>query len=413
MSVAALWNLPAEVPTHATGEWDPRTCVPDPRGVAAVRLLQRNSGVQDQGALQALSAINYPQAAGTLPGESVPGPSAQRYFDALRKARQAAANPPQRTAVRNADAHLNYGRDLLGRGAINSAYDEYMAALWSVAYTHDAQTAVPQHVNQLAAALEALDEAEQFAHLPRTSDSHIAVSRLASRHRCSAARRVVRHKLDAVTAMQTYCDVARAELVQAVDGDAAGAAALYGLARTTEQRASRGIDVASFAAPRCMALLLAAHEVAPDNHRVSNELGVMYARFGELAKAEKLLKRSLLVQEHAESWHNLSGVWQLAGKNELATYAQKRAEQLRSSQGHPRTPHVRLVAAAELPAAAAPAETPSEPPPETQTAAPPTAEPSGYVEKTSWLMRMFSKRPKSVARQTTERLAETGRPGTG
>ena len=78
-----------------------------------------------------------------------------------------------------------------------------------------------------------------------------------------------------------------------------------------------------------MALLLAAHDVQPGDHKITNELGVLYARFGELNKAELMLKRSLIAREHAESWHNLSRVWEMAGKDELSHYASQRSGQLK------------------------------------------------------------------------------------
>ncbi len=390
---ADLWNLPAVRPTHAATELDPQTWMPDPQESSAVRLLNQSDARYTQDTIEALSNVKYPQAGQALDWDPHHQPSAQRYFEALRRTRQARANQQTRSRVTKAHAHTDYGFDLMRRGAVNSAHDEFVEALWSVAYANDARDAAG-HVNRLSLALDTLDEADQFASLVRAGNSQTEVSRLASQHRSPAARRVVRYQLDALAAMQLYYEVAQTNLVQAVDGEGIGAEALYGLARSIQQRTNQGMTTTSLAGPRSMALLLAAHQIAPDDPKVSNELGVMYARFGELEKAEKLLKRSLLCQEHAESWHNLSRVWQLAGKDELAIYAQKRTDQLNASGANSVAGQVRFVAVQELSAQGPQPSAPSrEESSVAQTASRQEDGQPARVEKMNWLKNIFAKRP--------------------
>jgi hypothetical protein len=152
-----------------------------------------------------------------------------------------------------------------------------------------------------------------------------------------------------------------------------------------------------------MALLLAAHEINPTDHKITNELGVMYARFGDLPKAEMMLKRSLVAREHSESWHNLSRVWEMAGKSELAQYGQTRSAQLRNAGGSFKATNVRVVAPDQLIASAAP---PAE-------LALGTAKPSGSPRpaaakspgQPNWFEKMLSKSPFAIAgsKETTTR----------
>lgn len=322
-------------------------------------------------------------------------PNAQRYFDALHKARLAAANIREDAPVTIPQSHTNYGYDLMQRGAIHSAHDEFLEALWSVAQQNDSRQPSQGHVDCLASALETLDEADQIAELIREPDNQILVGRLASQHRNPAARRVIRQQLDAMAAMQAYYEVARSNLVSAMDGDRTGAAALRGLAATIQQQASHGTPT-TLAAPRSMVLLLAAHQSAPHDYGIANELGVMYARFGEFEKAETLLKRSLLAQEHAEPWDNLARVWQLTGQFELAFHAQQRADQVRANHAATTADQLRLVELQELVdvGPVAPLD-----PPKLQdlvkAAAPPSGSDTERVEKASWWKQLFTKRPGS------------------
>jgi len=58
------------------------------------------------------------------------------------------------------------------------------------------------------------------------------------------------------------------------------------------------------------------------NWLAANELGVLLARYGQLADARRLLLHSVSVHPHVEGWHNLAIVHGRLGETDLAQRAE-------------------------------------------------------------------------------------------
>jgi hypothetical protein len=58
------------------------------------------------------------------------------------------------------------------------------------------------------------------------------------------------------------------------------------------------------------------------NWLAANELGVLYARYGQLPEARQLLVHSVTVHPHIEGWHNLTAVHRRLGETEMAQRAE-------------------------------------------------------------------------------------------
>lgn len=413
-TASELWSVPMPQAARQSKAFDPQLWAPDPNASAAYRRVAGSAPAIST--TDALRQVRYPQRTATKPTEirhhrpvdwqSTSAPSSASYFDALQRAKRNAAAAKTETRVGRAQAHVKYGFDLARRGAAHSAEQEFTEALWAVAHANDARAGNRQHADALRQGLLALEEAEEFSPLVRSQDSCVEASRIAARHKSTVARRVVKQQLDAVSAMQVYLDHAQRALALSLAGDGAGAEALYGLSRSVQVKSQNGSCGSGLAGAKAMALLLAAHDVQPGDHKITNELGVLYARFGELNKAELMLKRSLIAREHAESWHNLSRVWEMAGKDELSHYASQRSGQLKQVGATSRPTSVRFVEPQVFAASAPGAPGYSLPPSATvksQIATTGTA-PSD-AKAPNWFQRVLAHGPLNVAKSndTTQR----------
>ena len=69
------------------------------------------------------------------------------------------------------------------------------------------------------------------------------------------------------------------------------------------------------------------------NWLAANELGVLYARYGQLPEARQLLVHSVTVHPHVEGWHNLATVHRRLGETELAQRAEGESQLLAQQAG--------------------------------------------------------------------------------
>jgi hypothetical protein len=416
LDAARLWDIPGPQNIHNSPGFHPQLWSPDPNASAAYRAVSSAVPTSSVSTVEALRNVRYPQYAAKpvatehdrpLDWRPQHAPSSANYFRALQQAKRNATQTQTETRVGRAQAHVNYGFDLARRGAAHSAGQEFTEALWAVAHAKDAQTGGRQHAERLRQGLKALEEVEDFAPLVRRENSDLEAGRRAAQHRTKVARRVVKQRLDAVSAMQVYLNDAHDNLVFAMEGDGAAGEALYGLSRSLQAKSQNGSSGSGLVGAKSMAMLLAAHEISPVNHKITNELGVLYARFGELNKAEVMLKRSLLAREHSESWHNISRVWEMAGKEELAVYANRRSDQLRRAGVTSRPVEVRFVDPQELVASAPPAPEytgPSAAKSNAQAVATMPASAARSAKQPNWLQRVFRGGTSSVASAKQTRM---------
>ncbi len=245
-------------------------------------------------------------------------------------AASAAANKPVVAfpGIAKARQQLSYAEDLAKRGAVHSAEKEYTEALWTVAHALDARDRSTTHTAALQVALLTMDEAEMFAPTIRAPSGSDDVKRLAASHRNPAAKLVAETGASPLQALQVYYEFARKKLTDAVGELPTGAESLYGLARVQLAHSKAKTSTSQLAQAKAMSLLLAATEVDPQNYRATNELGVLYAQFGQLAHAETMLKRSAESLQRAETWQNLAKVYEMAGREDWARQAIARSQSL-------------------------------------------------------------------------------------
>ncbi len=291
--------------------------------------------------IEALNKLRYPTV---TVSHTQPAKPSTKSADGPRLASSSSAaahqdneQPPLAPGVA---AHLQYADDLLDRGAVHAAEAEYVETLWSLAVANDAASETEAHSDGLRLAMQASKEANDYLPWVRQANSQLEVSRVALEHKSILARQVVKQRMDAVSAMQLYLDFAKGKLVEAnepIHSCRAASLALLGMSRAKRAQSSAASTGQSIGGAKAIAWLLAAYQLQPNDPDISNELGVLYANFGDTKNAERMLKNSLIASQRPETWQNLATVWNQRGKSELAKYAHQRAHQLYQRPGPQRT----------------------------------------------------------------------------
>src|SRR5207245_2382677 len=86
--------------------------------------------------------------------------------------------------------------------------------------------------------------------------------------------------------------------------------------------ASHDGDSLALHAPQSIVFHQAALATDGGNWLAANELGVLYARYGQLVEARQLLVHSVTTHPHVEGWHNLAVVHRRLGETDLAQRAE-------------------------------------------------------------------------------------------
>jgi hypothetical protein len=208
------------------------------------------------------------------------------------------------------------------RGMFFSARTELLQALQLVAQSLDVQEGGTHHTAALTAGLTALEEARDFsAGSNRPGDaSNIAV--VTANHRTPLLRGIANAPSSAVVAQQQYLGYAQSQFALAAGGVPAASLVLYRLGRLQTAMATHDADSMGLHSPQSIVFHQAALAADGGNWLAANELGVLYARYGQLAEARQLLVHSVTVHPHVEGWHNLAVVHRRLGETDLAQRAQ-------------------------------------------------------------------------------------------
>ncbi len=283
-------------------------------------------------------------------------------------------NPAMGAVSQRADEFVEHGISLASRGAPMAARVQFIQALRVVTQALDVQNGTHSHSQDLADAMAALREADDF--MPRGSqlEANLDVPDIVAVHRTPALKDRDLANVTPLTALQQYYTLAQQKLTSACGGEPAAAHALYGLGKLYTALAGQSAESSRLNGPKAMVLHQAAVAVDPRNYRAANELGVMLARYGQLQDARAVLLHSLSVQQMPEAWHNLSVVHTRLGEIELAhraRYEWQLAIEQRTNGSGPAAgdgPAVRWVDAEEF-ARVSPRPAPTE----SRAAAPPSA----------------------------------------
>jgi tetratricopeptide (TPR) repeat protein len=221
---------------------------------------------------------------------------------------------------------------MAGRGMLYSARSELIQSLQLIAHALDAHSSSARHAKALAAGLTAIEEARDFAPQSAGPSMEGEVQAIAAGHR-------TRLPLDAsaaqtpVAVQQQYLSFAQACFVEAAGHIPAGSQILYRLGRLETAMAAHDADPLALHAPQAIVFHQAALATDNTNWLAANELGVLYARYGQLDAAKEFLVASITSHPHVEGWQNLAAVHRRLGEMDLAKRAENERQLLASKPG--------------------------------------------------------------------------------
>jgi hypothetical protein len=229
------------------------------------------------------------------------------------------------TVSLRAREHIRYGFDLSERGAVYLARETLVQALRLVAEALDADDQTEAHCVALDAGLKALREADDFAPASEQGAAGVDLRLVSAAHRTPVLKNQDVSRMTPLAALQSYHAYALEQLTWAGGHEPLASMALYGLARIEAvEKDSRH----TMGGPKAIALYQAALAVDPQNAQAANELGVLYARYGQLQRAKALFLQSVSIQAQPGSCRNLSLVCQQLGEEENAKAAWSQHESL-------------------------------------------------------------------------------------
>jgi hypothetical protein len=138
-------------------------------------------------------------------------------------------------------------------------------------------------------------------------------------------------------AQQQYFGFAQNRLTAAAGNLPAASQILYRLGRLQTAMAGHDANPLGLHGPAAIVFHQAALAADRSNWLAANELGVLFARYGQLAEARELLIHSVATHSNLEAWHNLSVVHQRLGEADLAKKASNEWQLLAKQTGKTRT----------------------------------------------------------------------------
>jgi tetratricopeptide (TPR) repeat protein len=227
--------------------------------------------------------------------------------------------------ARQADAEIRHGFELAGRGAYYAARSEFIAALRLVAQGLDTDRQTTIHGKSLAAGLTALREADEF--IPRGSmvEANLDISALVASHTTPALKNADNSRTTSLLALKSYLTFAQEQFALASDREIAGSMALRALGKLHDELSKGQSADIQAAGPKAVVYYQAALLVSPQNYLAANDLGVMFARSGNLKDAQKILEHSAAVGRQSIVLNNLAAVYQKMGYYDLAGQAKQQS----------------------------------------------------------------------------------------
>ena len=207
------------------------------------------------------------------------------------KGHEISAAIPSRAATElalRAEAAIERGLRLASRKAYYSSRADFIQALRIIAQALDSRAHHQVHNRALASALRALREAEDF--LPRGSrvESDLDLGIYLASHRTPVLKNVDPKTLTPLAALQRYFTYAQKQFAIAGGKDPVASRALFALAKVSLE-VDKNTSRAWLSGPTAMSLYQAALVIDERNVEAANELGVLMARYGQLADARRVL----------------------------------------------------------------------------------------------------------------------------
>ncbi len=219
--------------------------------------------------------------------------------------------------------NIEYGKSLSRRGAAFAARQEYYSSLRILAQAHDTQAGGTSYTQALRDAIIALKEAEDFIVSDTETQIGLNVGSVIDGHATKLISMDEAPSMTAIGAMQRYFAFASNQLRVASGQNPVSAEALYCLGKLHTVQAKFGANSSKLDIAKAIVFHQAAIAADETNFRSANELGVLLANSGRLNESQKMLKRSLQIQQLPEAWQNLAVVHQRSGEDQLAQLAQR------------------------------------------------------------------------------------------
>jgi tetratricopeptide (TPR) repeat protein len=219
------------------------------------------------------------------------------------------------------------------RGMFHSAQADLLQALQLIAQAQDVQQGGTQHALALAAGLTALEESRDFAANNNRPSDAVDIASIAANHRTPVLKVGAPVSLSPIVAQQRYFAFAQEQLLIAAGGMPASSQVLYRLGRLQTALSAHDADPLAAHGPQAIVYHQAALASDASNWLAANELGVLYARYGQLPQARQLLLYSLRLHPHVQGWQNLAVVHRQLGETELAKLADNERQLLAPKSG--------------------------------------------------------------------------------
>lgn len=226
----------------------------------------------------------------------------------------------------------NQAGTMAQRGMLYSANTELVKGLTLISQALDVQHGTSIHAAALSAGLTALQEARDFASDGSQKGGATDIAAIAATHRTKLPSPIA-PGTSPVVAQQQYFAVAQRQLTIAGGGIHASSEILYRLGRLQTALAAHDSDPATLHGPQAIVFHQAAFTTDSNNWMAANELGVLYARYGQLPQARQLLVQSVTVHSHRQGWNNLAIVHRRLGEIDLAQRAENEVQLLDKQPG--------------------------------------------------------------------------------
>ncbi len=216
-------------------------------------------------------------------------------------------------ATQQSVQHIEYGKSLARRNATEAAGHEFLGALRVLAESNDATVGGNAYANALRSGLLAMREAEDFKVDDPQRQIIMNVGAIIEGHETQVIEVQEARTMTASEATRRYLEYAGQQLGVCGGQNPVAAEALYCLGKMRAISAQANPDPESMEMTQAIIFHHASLTADPNNFRSANELGVLLARNGQLARAEAYLKTSLRIKQVPQSWANLAKVHQRKG----------------------------------------------------------------------------------------------------
>ena len=237
---------------------------------------------------------------------------------------------PARSAQREslaqeADECVRHGFELAGRGAYFAARSEFIAALRLVAQALDVDAGTTNHSQALSEGITAMKEADDFLLEGAQLETNLDIQGKIASHVTPVMKEEETAGVPSIVVLKRYLTFAQKRLTEASEDEVAGSMALRALGKLHEELI-RHPELGFSAAPqKAVVYYQAALLVYPENYLAANDLGVLFARAGQLNEARRVLEQCATRYPQSDIYRNLSVVYERLGQGEVARQARAEA----------------------------------------------------------------------------------------